>query len=275
MGRGRRSLGHPVILKNAVHMSVNVQLEIYEGPLDLLLHLIKKNELSVTDVPIATITEEYLRTLELMQTLNLDVSGEYLVMAATLLHIKSKMLLPPDEADDEEEEDELDTRDELIRRLLEYERFKEAAKDLEGLERLNRDVFTRQAQTSDAVSEISFDRISIFDLMSAFQRVLDRFPDESVHTVILETVSVRERMTAILDELHKKSLIVFQSLFATAGSRLEVITTFLAMLELIKMRAIRVSQEDRLGPIHLESAISVTELNDRLEEMGPRDDYGD
>ena len=109
-------------------MSVNVQLEIYEGPLDLLLHLIKKNELSVTDIPIATITEEYLGTLELLQGLNLDVSGEYLVMAATLLHLKSKMLLPPDEADADEEEDELDTRDELIRRLLEYQRDKEAAK---------------------------------------------------------------------------------------------------------------------------------------------------
>jgi segregation and condensation protein A len=255
-------------------MSVNVQLEIYEGPLDLLLHLIKKNELNIADIPIATITEQYLGTLELMQSLNLDLSGEYLVMAATLLHIKSKMLLPPDEVDAEEEEDELDTREELIRRLLEYERFKEAAKELEERERLNRDVFTRKVQTTPGVSEISFDQISIFDLMSAFQRVLDRFPDESVHTVILETVSVRESMTLILDELHRKSRIVFDSLFVAASSRIEVVTTFLAMLELIRMRAIKVSQAERLGPIYMEPAISPSEMQDRMEEMAPEDEYG-
>jgi len=261
-------------LKSATAMAVNVQLEIYEGPLDLLLHLIKRNELSVTDIFIATITEEYLGTLELMETLNLDVSGEYLVMAATLLQIKSKMLLPPDEADTEEDEDELGTRDELIRRLLEYERYKEAAKELENRERLNRDVFIRQVQTSEPVSEVRFDQISIFDLMSAFQQVLERFPDESVHTVELETISVRERMTVILDELRRTSRVAFHSLFGAAGSRIEVVTTFLAMLELIKLRAIRVSQEDRLGPIHIESAISLAEMQDTIEVAGPRDDYG-
>lgn len=255
-------------------MSINVQLEIYEGPLDLLLHLIKKNELNVADIPIATITEQYLGTLDLMQILNLDLSGEYLVMAATLLYIKSKMLLPPDEVEAEEEENDLDTRDELIRRLLEYERFKEAAKELEERERLNRDVFARKVQTTEVASEISFDQISIFDLMSAFQRVLDRFPDESVHTVILETVSVRERMTLILDELHRKSSIAFHSLFATASSRIEVVITFLAMLELVRMRAINISQAERLGPIHIEPAISPSEMKDRLEEMAPEDEYG-
>jgi segregation and condensation protein A len=257
-------------------MSVNVRLEIYEGPLDLLLHLIKKNELSVIDIPIATITEQYLATLELMQSLNLDVSGEYLVMAATLLHIKSKMLLPPDEVDSQDEDDdELDSRDELIRRLLEYERFKEAAKELEGRERLNRDVFTRSGQASQVAQEISFDRISIFDLISAFQHVLDRFPSESVHTVVLEPVSLRERMTLILDELHRRSPVVFQSLFEKARSRIEAITTFLAMLELIKMRAIRVSQSAGLGPIHMEPAISQSEMSDRMEEMASEDEYGD
>lgn len=256
-------------------MSVNVRLEIYEGPLDLLLHLIKKNELSVTDIPIATITEQYLGTLELMQSLTLDVSGEYLVMAATLLHIKSKMLLPPDETDAEDEDDELDTRDALIRRLLEYERYKEAAKELEERERLNRDVFTRGGRAPQVAREISFERISLFDLISAFQRVLDRFPGDSVHTVVLETVSVRERMTVILDELHRKTRVLFQSLFENAGSRLEVITTFLAMLELIKMRAIRVSQTDRLGPIHMEAAISQAEMKDRLQEMTGEDEYGE
>ena len=162
-------------------MAVHVQLKIYEGPLDLLLHLIKKNELSIDDIPIASITEQYLAALELMQGLNLDVSGEYLVMAATLLHIKSKMLLPPDENDEDDDEEEAgDTREELIRRLLEYERFKNAAKELEEREILNRDVFVRQDR-SERVTDVSFEQLSVFDLMSALQRVLERFPGPSVH----------------------------------------------------------------------------------------------
>ena len=181
-------------------MAVHVQLKIYEGPLDLLLHLIRKNELSIIDIPIASITEQYLEALELMQGLNLDLSGEYLVMAATLLHIKSKMLLPPEEDDDDDNEEPGDSREELIRRLLEYERFKNAAKELEERDILNRDVFARQGR-SERVTEISFEQISVFDLMSALQRVLERFPGASVHTVVLETVSVRERMTYILDRL--------------------------------------------------------------------------
>ena len=256
-------------------MAVQVQLKIYEGPLDLLLHLIRKNELSIADVPIASITEQYLATLELMQGLNLDVSGEYLVMAATLLHIKSKTLLPPDEDDDEDDDEEAgDTREELIRRLLEYERFKGAAKELEEREILNRDVFVRQDR-SERVTDVSFEQLSVFDLVSALQRVLERFPGPSVHRVVQETVSVRERMTFILDELHRRPSVLFQDLFDSARSRMDVVVTFLALLELIRIRAVHAVQKDRLGPIVMEPMLSLSEAGEAMKTDVPEDDYGE
>jgi len=255
-------------------MAVHVQLQIYEGPLDLLLHLIKQNELSIADIPIASITEQDLEALELMQGLNLDVSGEYLVMAATLLHIKSKTLLPPDEEDEDDDDEPGDTREELIRRLLEYERFKNAARELEDRDILNRDVFVRRDR-SERVTDVSFEQLSVFDLMSALQRVLERYPGPSVHTVVQETVSVRERMTYILDELHHRPSVLFQELFDSARSRMDVVVTFLALLELIRMRAVHAVQKDRLGPIVLEPMLSLSEASAAIETDVPEDDYGE
>ncbi len=256
-------------------MALHVQLKIYEGPLDLLLHLIRKNELGIADIPIATITEQYLETLELMQGLNLDVSGEYLVMAATLLHIKSRTLLPPDEEDEEEEDGEEagDTREELVRRLLEYERFKNAARDLEEREILNRDVFVRRNRPERA-TDVSFEQLSVFDLMSALQRVLERVPGPSVHTVVQETVSVRERMTRILDELHRKSSVRFHDLFDATRSRMEVVVTFLALLELIRIRAVHAFQEERMGPIVMEPTLSLSEANAAMMVDSPEGRHG-
>lgn len=244
-------------------MTTNVQLEIFEGPLDLLLHLIKKNEVSITDIPIATITEQYLSTLELIQSLNLDVAGEFLVMAATLIHIKSRMLLPPGEEEDEEEEGG-DPREELIRRLLEYQRFKEAAEELEKREILRRDVFVRPSEVPDEMESVEFEVLSLFDLISALRHVLDRFPEERVHEVTLERISVREKMSSLLDDLHRRGKVIFQSLFEAAVSRLEVVVTFLAMLELVKIRAIRVAQEEREGPIFIELAAPLGDIQDRM-----------
>ena len=251
-------------------MAVHVQLKIYEGPLDLLLHLIKKNELDIVDIPIASITEQYLSALELMQGLNLDVSGEYLVMAATLLHIKSKMLLPPEEVDEDDDEEDGDSREDLIRRLLEYERFKNAARDLKEREVLNRDVFARQDR-SERVREVSFEQLSVFDLMSALQRVLERFPGPSVHRVVQETVSVRERMTHILDELHRRPSVLFHELFESARSRMDVVVTFLALLELIRIRAVHALQKERLGAIVMEPMLSLSEASAVMEADTPED----
>jgi segregation and condensation protein A len=244
-------------------MSATVRTEIFEGPLDLLLHLIKKNEVNIADIPIATITEQYLATLELMQAMNLDVAGEFLVMAATLIHIKSKMLLPPGEHDDEEDEGE-DPRADLVRQLLEYQRYKEAAGDLEQRELLHRDVFTRSAEADAEGEAVEFEKVSLFDLITALRDLLERLPRETLHEVILERVSLREQMSAILDRLQSEGSVVFQALFETAASRLAAVVTFLAMLELVKSRALRVRQAEALGPIWVELAAPLGESRERI-----------
>ena len=256
-------------------MSTKVQLDIFEGPLDLLLHLIKKNEVSITDIPIATITEQYLSTLELMQSLNLDVAGEFLVMAATLIHIKSRMLLPLGEEGEEEEEEEGDPREELVRQLLEYQRFKEAAEELERREILKRDVFVRPIEAPEEVETVEFEGLSLFDLISALRNVLERLPEQGVHEVTLETVSVREKMNFLLDDLRRRGKVIFQSLFEGATSRMEVVVTFLAMLELVRIHAIRVRQEERVGPIVIELAAPVGDIQERMaKEQVEGDGHG-
>ena len=244
-------------------MTAKVELEIFEGPLDLLLHLIKKNEVGIADIPIAPITEQYLATLEVMQDLNLDVAGEFLVMAATLIHIKSRMLLPPDESDLEEDE-EGDPRAELARRLLEYQRFKDAAGELEQRDILRRDVFTRMPASPEEVETGGFESVSLFDLISALRTVLDRLPKDSVHQVALEKISVREKMSQLLDRLQRQEKVIFGSIFDGASSRMEVIVTFLAMLELVKMRAIRIWQEEAAGPIVLALAAPLEEVQQKI-----------
>lgn len=244
-------------------MSTRVQLEIFEGPLDLLLHLIKKNEVSITDIPLALITEQYLATLELMQTLDLDLAGEFLVMAATLIHIKSRMLLPVGEEEAEEEEG-VDPRAELVRRLLEYQRYKEAAAELEQREVLTRDVFVRASAPIEEAGPREFREVSVFELLGALKRVIDRLPKDFVHEVTLEKVSVREKMTLLLDTLRDQSRVVFESLFADVKSRLEIVVTFLAMLELVKVRAIRIYQDDMAGPIVIEAAADMDEAAERI-----------
>jgi segregation and condensation protein A len=252
-------------------VTTRVQLEIFEGPLDLLLHLIKKNEVSITDIPIATITEQYLATLEVMQTFNLDVAGEFLVMAATLIHIKSRMLLPPTDEEDDEEEG-TDPRAELVRRLLEYQRFKDAADQLERRELLTRDVFVRSAAPAEEIPGPGFRDVSVFELLTALKRVLDRLPKDVVHEVMLEKITVREKMTELLDHLRNQAKILFESLFAEVKTRMEVVVTFLAMLELVKVRAIRIFQEEASGPIQIEAAAGIENAPAVLAMPDPEED---
>jgi segregation and condensation protein A len=256
-------------------MSTHVQLEIYEGPLDLLLHLIKKNEVSITDIPIATITEQFLATLEIMQALNLDVAGEFLVMAATLIHIKSRMLLPAAQEEGEDEEEGADPREELVRRLLEYQRFKEAASELEQRDLLTRDVFTRAASAPEAPEPAPFRELSVFELLTALRRVLDRLPKEEFHEVTLEKITMREKMTLLLDRLHADGQLLFESLFSEARTRMEVIVTFLAMLELVKMRAIRILQECPEGPIVIEAAVGAEQAADVIAQRAELEEERD
>jgi len=232
-----------------------VHLDLFDGPLDLLLHLIKKSEVEITDIPVAAITEQYLAYLELMQVLNLDVAGEFLVMAATLTLLKSRMLLPSPESEDEEGED---PRADLVRQLLEYSRYREAAFDLDERPRLHRDTFARTInaegveQDPDQPPQV---KVTLWELMTAFQKVLKRAQPDPVHEVQVEPVRVRDRIDGILKTLSVARRVTFESLFDEMATRGFVIVTFLAVLELGKLGAIQAVQEEAMGEIMIELVV--------------------
>jgi segregation and condensation protein A len=236
-----------------------VRLEIFEGPLDLLLHLIHKNELDIANIHIAVITDQYLEYLKLMKVLNLDIAGEYLLMASTLLHIKSKMLLPSS-AEEEEEEGE-DPRVELVRRLLEYQKYKEAAVELERRPLLDRDVFIRLIP-QDAGGSVEEEKVgaSLFQLLEAFREVLKRVRPEVFHEITLERLSVEEKIQEILSLLQRENhSVAFHLLFPEQAPLRVIIVTFLAILELVKMKLARIFQSVpfetiRISPIETPSA---------------------
>ena len=234
-----------------------VHLDNFTGPLDLLLHLIKKNEVEITDIPIAEITGQYLAIIDTMQSLNLDVAGEFLLMAATLLHIKSRLLLPQVVEDGGEEAEEEDPRAELVRRLLEYQKYKEAAGQLETLPQLNRDLFARSAPAPEVSEEGEgeFVSIGLYELVQALQQLLKERPAPLVHEVSSEQLSVAERINQILSALQGQQSLAFTELFTPEGGRHEVIVTFLAMLELVKMRLLHLLQNQRFGTIWLSPAV--------------------
>ena len=225
------------------HSPYTVRLEMFEGPLDLLLHLIKKNQINITDIPIALITEQYLEYLKLMKVLDLDVAGDYLLMASTLLHIKSKMLLPVP-VTEEGEEGEEDPRAELVRRLIEYQKYKGASMELGERPLLNRDVFARVVPAdAEEPREEEIAGVSLFDLLEAFRQVLLRAKPGLIHEVTLDSVTVEEKIKEIHSLLlTEKRSMAFHLLFPEQASRRVIIVTFLAILELVKMKSIRIFQ---------------------------------
>ena len=235
-----------------------VKLDVFEGPLDLLLHLIKKNEVQITDIPIATITDQYLALLEELPELNLDGAGEYLVMAATLTYIKSRMLLPADPDDEGEAED--DPRAELVQQLLEYQRYREAAADLGERRVLDRDVFAApgRARADRRPGRPECPRVrdaSLADLLDALRDVLSRLTPAGRPTRIVPPgLSVAECVERILARFALGTRVEFAEVFSPEAGRGEVIVTFLALLELIRLKVIRAVQHDRFGPIQLELA---------------------
>jgi len=220
-----------------------VKLDIFEGPLDLLLYLIKKDEVSIYDIPIAKILGQYLEYIELMKLLDLNVAGEFIVMAATLMHIKSKMLLPPDEnATQEELEEELDPRAELVKRLLEYKQFKEAAMMLRNKEEYRREHFVRMQKEIETPDGVYFEA-NLFDLISAFNKALKDVPKEIFLEVIKDEFTVEQKVHDILHLLVDRPQILLSELFVKAKSKFEIVAMFLAVLELIRLKEIVVAQK--------------------------------
>jgi len=243
-------------------MTYQVRIESFEGPLDLLLHLIKKHEMDIYDIPIAEITSQYLATLEKMKELNLDVAGDFLVMAATLLHIKSKMLLPQP-VDEEMEEEEGDPRAELVRRLLEYQKYQDAGRMLDDLPRLGRDIFGTAAfpLEPDQEEETGCLEVGLFDLIEALNDLLRQAPQEVFHEVVLEHLSVTDRINEILSFLADRPRAGFADLLARPAERAQVVVTFLALLELVRLRVVRLVQDPESRAIWLLRAVAADRLD--------------
>lgn len=238
----------------ALDPNFRIELPVFEGPLDLLLHLIKAHELDILDLPVAFVTERYLSYLGLMKRLHLDIAAEYLVMAATLAHIKSKMLLPtpPTDQDGDEEEDGVDPREELIRRLLEYQKYKAAAEDLGGRDIAGRDVFPKGMGPEAPSGPAPLAEVGLFRLLEAFQRVLDRKRADLTFEVTAERITIQERITQVTDRLRGRRNATFDELFEDVTTTYDVVVTFLALLEMAKQRMARLYQPDAQGPIRLE-----------------------
>ena len=246
-----------------------VKLEAFEDPLDLLLHLIEEHELNVMDIPIAFVAKKYVEYITLMEELNIDVASEYLVMAATLTHIKSKMLLPVVPTDQEDEAElELDPRAELVRRLLEYQKYKHAAEQLSGNPVLGRDVFLRGVPAPNVEGVAPLTGLSLFKLLDAFQGVLSRAKTVVDHTIDFERFSITDRINELSELLKTGGKVRFESLFDGIRGRADLIVTFLAILEMTRLRLTRVEQDGPLAPIFIELAVAEDgELGPMIDDL--------
>jgi len=233
-------------------MAYKIKLEIFEGPLDLLLYLVKKDHLNIYDIPIAKVTDQYLAYLELMKLLDLNIAGEFLVMAATLMQIKSKLLLPAQVEENQEEEE--DPRAELVRRLLEYEKFKEVAESLRQRELGQQEVFKRPKPIDQAelpAERVIYFEASIFDLISAFSKALEEVPKEVFYEVFKDEFTIEEKVHQILHLLLERQNVALSELFMAAKNKIEVIVTFLSILELIRMKEIVAIQKGLFEDIEI------------------------
>lgn len=232
--------------------SYTVKLDSFEGPLDLLLHLIKKHEVDLYEIRVSQVTDQYLEYLRQARELNLDVAGEFLVMAATLIYLKSRALLPPEERDEFDEEEPLDPEAQLIQQLIEHERFQKVAAALAQRPVLGRDVFRRTVVEAAPGEFVEPPRpVSVADLLLALQRVLARRASEPVHRVAQEHLSIRDGLELVLDHLRTTPQTTFEDLFPPDASRGRIIVTFLAILELIKVGALTAVQESAYGRIEI------------------------
>ncbi len=243
--------------------ALKVFLEAFEGPLDLLLYLIRRQNLDVLDIPIAEITRQYLEYIDLMRELELELAGEYLLMAAMLAEIKSRMLLPRPQSEAAEEED---PRAELVRRLQEYERFKRAAEDIDQLRRLERDVFVGHAELVERAAAPLLPDVTLKEMLLAFTDVIQRAAMFAHHHVQRERLSVRQRMSEIIERLQGGELVDFAQLFRVEEGRMGVTVTFVALLELLREGLLDIVQADTYAPLHVRAAVP------RAEQAAANDD---
>jgi segregation and condensation protein A len=234
--------------------ALEIILEAFEGPLDLLLYLIRRQNLDILDINVAEITRQYMGYIELMQAIQLELAAEYLVMAAMLAEIKSRILLPRQVVEDEDEE--ADPRGELIRRLQEYERFKAAAEDIDEMPRMGRDIHQASGESPDRSEERQFPEVDMREVLSALADVLRRAEMFESHHIQLEKLSTRERMSHVLEAIRGKQFVPFVSLFLEKEGRLGVVVTFLAIMELIKESLVEIVQNESFGPIHVKARSS-------------------
>lgn len=232
--------------------ALQVFLEAFEGPLDLLLYLIKKQNLDILDIPVLTITQQYMEYIELMTELQFELAAEYLVMAAMLAEIKSRMLLPRVTIDEEE----VDPRAELVRRLQEYERYKKAAEDLDTLPRRERDTFEAAAKVNFTEVEPEWPEVEFLELLSAFKDVLSRMDLRQSHHIQREALSVRERMSLVLERLQGQDFLPFYALFTYGEGREGLVVAFIATLELLRNGMIEIVQAELFGPIHIRAVMT-------------------
>ena len=246
-----------------------VKLDSFTGPLDLLLHLIRKQEINIYDIPVALIAQQYLEYLNLMKNLNLSFAGEFLVMAATLLQIKSRMLLPKDEVSEGDEQEVEDPRTELVRQLIEYEQFKGAAVELFNREQIWREAFPRDSvlEEFEQEEEIPIEDLSLFDLLGALQEVLDRKASQPFIDVTMDNLTVQDCINSILERLEGEPNLTFQALFDKASSRALIIVTFLALLELVRMKLVRLYQGDLFSPIRVSRLFLSAESSESVDPI--------
>ena len=247
-----------------------VRLEVFEGPLDLLLYLIKKDELEIHDIPMEKITTQYIQYLELMKMLDLNIAGEFLVMAATLMMIKSRMLLPVEDRPEMEEEEE-DPRWDLVRQLVEYKKFKDVAMHLESLEARREDIFGRDGAEAVLGKEpdVALHDVGLFDLISAFSEALKKVKSEELREIFAERFTVAEKIETLGDRLRREGRFSISRMFEGMRSRHEIACTFLALLELIRLNQARAVQHETYGEIFIERAEGVVELVPPLVDEAP------
>jgi segregation and condensation protein A len=246
--------------------ALQVFLEAFEGPLDLLLYLIRRQNLDILDIPLAEITRQYMQYIEVMQELQLELAGEYMLMAATLAEIKSRMLLPRPQSDGAEEDD---PRAELVRRLQEYERFKRAAEDIEELSRVDRDTFPASAEVVERRVVKLLPAVTMQEMLIALKDVMSRAEMFAHHHVQRERLSVRQRMSDVLSTLRTQSFVEFAQLFRAEEGRMGVTVTFSAILELLREGLIEIVQAEQFAPIHVRAGaprrVTLVVDNDRLD----------